>query len=636
MSFSDMIAGILGYLMIISVIWGVFGLMKPRYMLWWAIGEKQTRGRVVGFTLTLLIVLFCYAMVFSPGSPWWLWVLPIGATFFLFLMVSMFRMTKEEIQTQIQTQKQEEQEKREKEKMGMTRMVYSSDFERQYEVRPFLSICSCPDWDKRRYDAQGPFAVCKHLAEYYTRNPQDMPEDLKPYENLINYFYYDDKGLPPQGKAYGYGVIDDMAYLFTGHADRLPWVNVYTDISGTKTYGANIHTGKWARGDKPPHADLILEQARRRSEENDFVDPAEVELSGEGNAAPSSHRETEHENMMLLRFYVQGSVTDPYAVTFKGEGKSLTARCSCPAGRKRLAFCKHIASLLKGDTSKIAGASDDIELLVNRAEGSPLMEKAKTHTPSKQKIQPLENINSLSDISALIQPLLSQTTFWSEHTSAEDGSEFLTVYMRKVYKNGKPYKNPTRLVTISYQPVIHALVWDEDADGEMQKTTTEKRTLPYLVDSTNYGKIETAGANFIKKLEDTIKALRPLPVQGPAEMKKEVERKPQECLSPEELQRRNTERKAAMRAKPATPEVLEAAQKIISALEAHLPDGVKIEGQDRAKYYAISLMPGGWLCRFHYKTKNKYIEINGSKPEPVQDFSCDAALVERLSARLPS
>lgn len=171
-------------------------------------------------------------------------------------------------------------------------------------------------------------------------------------------------------------------------------------------------------------------------------------------------------------------------------------------------------------------------------------------------------------------------------------------------------------------------------EGKKAQWICRFQTKHWTLEPRGMGKIPVS---YLRALpEETSKPLRSLFAQAAAEVASESEWKPQECLSPEELQRRNTERKAAMRAKPVTPEVLEVAQEIISALEAQLPDGIKIEGQDRAKYYVLSLMPGDWLCRFHYKTKNKYIEVNGSKPEAVQNFACDAALAEQLVALLPS
>ena len=202
----------------------------------------------------------------------------------------------------------------------------------------------------------------------------------------------------------------------------------------------------------------------------------------------------------MLQYSVKGSAMEPYRVTFEGEGETLAAFCTCPAGRKKQAFCKHVAALLKGDTSNLTMPSDDVTEIARRAEGSPLLEKAKNHIPSKQKIQPLENVDTIHDIANLIAPMLSNTGFWSEYSTAEDGSEFLTVYMRKVYKNGNPYKNPTKLVSVSYQPIKYVSVYDEET-GEMHEKADGNRALPYLVDSTNYGTIGAAGASFMKKLD---------------------------------------------------------------------------------------------------------------------------------------
>ena len=209
----------------------------------------------------------------------------------------------------------------------------------------------------------------------------------------------------------------------------------------------------------------------------------------------------------MLRFYIQGSAAKPYLVTFEGKGQDLAAFCSCPAGRKGGMFCKHVAALLKGDASKLAEGSDDIALLTGRSAGSPLIAKAQGHVPyGKQKIQPLEHVDSITDISALIQPLLSNTGLWTEYSTEEDGSEFLAVYMRKTYKNGNLYKSPTKLLSISYKPILYHLVCDDDAD-DIQKRPYGERALPYLVDSTNYGTIGTAGASFMKKLADIVKTV---------------------------------------------------------------------------------------------------------------------------------
>lgn len=201
--------------------------------------------------------------------------------------------------------------------------------------------------------------------------------------------------------------------------------------------------------------------------------------------------------MAVLRYHVQGSASAPYLVTFEGEGQTLVAFCSCPAGRRRQAFCKHMAAALNADASKIVEPSDDLKALAGKATGSPLLEKAKSHTPSAQKPQPLTGVGSIKDISALTEPLLAGTELWSEYTTQQDGSEVLTVYMRKMYKNGNPYKKPTEIMSISYHPFIVGGFYDED----LNKVSPPKSKRPYRVGNSNYSNLEPAGAIFLEKLK---------------------------------------------------------------------------------------------------------------------------------------
>lgn len=229
--------------------------------------------------------------------------------------------------------------------------------------------------------------------------------------------------------------------------------------------------------------------AQQSSREYRPVDPTTAPRAGNNAILP-------------LHYYVQGSASEPYQVIFSGEGQTLKASCSCPAGRKGRTFCKHIAWLLKGNTAQIADGSDDITALSLRAAGSPLLEKAGEHAlGERQRLEPVTGISSIKDIAGLAGPLVAGTDLWSEYATAEDGSEFLTVYVRKMYKNGKPYKNPTPLLSISYEPIIYQAIFDE-VTPNMQNKAVGKRTLPYLVGSTNYGRIETAAASFLKKLKD--------------------------------------------------------------------------------------------------------------------------------------
>ncbi len=59
-----------------------------------------------------------------------------------------------------------------------------------------------------------------------------------------------------------------------------------------------------------------------------------------------------------MTFHVKGSSADPYEVIFIKDGDSLTAICSCPAGRYGN-FCKHRIAILDGDAAAIV--SDNAE-----------------------------------------------------------------------------------------------------------------------------------------------------------------------------------------------------------------------------------------------------------------------------------
>ncbi len=99
--------------------------------------------------------------------------------------------------------------------------------------------------------------------------------------------------------------------------------------------------------------------------------------------------------------------------------------------------------------------------------------------------------------------MLDGTGLWSEYKKDEDGSEYLIFYIQKMYKNGKPYKNPTSILSFSYEPVMYETIYNELTE-EMESKAVGTRNLPYLVDSVNYGKIESAGASFVKKLQDIL------------------------------------------------------------------------------------------------------------------------------------
>ena len=65
---------------------------------------------------------------------------------------------------------------------------------------------------------------------------------------------------------------------------------------------------------------------------------------------------------MELKFYIQGSAINPYEIVFNTDN-GITASCSCPAGEKKI-MCKHVLSLIEGDTTNLLQEkSDALQLL---------------------------------------------------------------------------------------------------------------------------------------------------------------------------------------------------------------------------------------------------------------------------------
>lgn len=105
--------------------------------------------------------------------------------------------------------------------------------------------------------------------------------------------------------------------------------------------------------------------------------------------------------------------------------------------------------------------------------------------------------------------LLEQTTLWHEYSSKDDGSESITILVQEFYKNGSPRKQPTQLLSLSYEPIKYQYVhgkWNDEQETFEAGTykAVGRRSLPYLVNSTNYGTLDTAWTAFLQKLEDVV------------------------------------------------------------------------------------------------------------------------------------
>lgn len=214
-----------------------------------------------------------------------------------------------------------------------------------------------------------------------------------------------------------------------------------------------------------------------------------------------------------LVYLVQGSSPAPYTVCFRGAGPGLSAACSCPAGTRAKRFCKHVAALLKGEAGllTLVEGSDDPALLPARAEGSPLLDMAARHTPrpsSHRRIipAPIAPGQGLKGLLPHLDGLLEGTLLWSEYASEDDGAERITILVRKRRKDGMPRKHPTELLTLTYAPIKYLPQWQEDGEGHetYDYTPVGRRSLPFLVNSTNYGSLDAAWTAFARQLDDLL------------------------------------------------------------------------------------------------------------------------------------
>jgi hypothetical protein len=120
----------------------------------------------------------------------------------------------------------------------------------------------------------------------------------------------------------------------------------------------------------------------------------------------------------------------------------------------------------------------------------------------------LGNLKFIKDIDIFIEQGVKDTEYWKEYENKDDGLEYLTIYMRKYYKNGKQHKNPTTVSYIRYEP-YHYSYFDGAGEYHEEKVVCAENKMPYAVDGQAYGYLETAGRTFIKNLKDDLKISLP-------------------------------------------------------------------------------------------------------------------------------
>jgi hypothetical protein len=71
-----------------------------------------------------------------------------------------------------------------------------------------------------------------------------------------------------------------------------------------------------------------------------------------------------------LVFYVQGSATEPYKVTFRRKGNNISAQCTCQAGENGL-HCKHRVGILGGSRDGIvSGNEEEVKVVMSWLPGT--------------------------------------------------------------------------------------------------------------------------------------------------------------------------------------------------------------------------------------------------------------------------
>lgn len=205
-----------------------------------------------------------------------------------------------------------------------------------------------------------------------------------------------------------------------------------------------------------------------------------------------------------IYIYVQGSGNNKYKVTFTGCGQSLESFCTCPAFKRGAKFCKHVAMLLQNDTSRIIDGLDIMPELQERAQGSPLVERAIEHI--SKSVKPGSQFKSIIEIADYIKTNLAHDDYWYEYEEREKEAEFLTIFKRKYTKTGKIAKYPAVLLEISYTPYAQEIFYDTET-GDMMFGEWQPRKKPYNVNKVSYGSMKTAGASFMEKFEAILKEI---------------------------------------------------------------------------------------------------------------------------------
>lgn len=179
----------------------------------------------------------------------------------------------------------------------------------------------------------------------------------------------------------------------------------------------------------------------------------------------------------MLRYQVKGSAKEPYQITAVGAGADMKIYCTCPAGRRGGLFCKHIAALLMGDVTNVVLPSDDVEELINNAQGSSYQSKALLHISVDEKRPVINGYFTLDQVERDYRPCIeSKGWMFTRRSSQEHGDEEYIELFKKT-RSGKWRKNPS--ISLSYHSTTYDIITDND--GSLTYKNPRPRGRPWCV-----------------------------------------------------------------------------------------------------------------------------------------------------------
>lgn len=193
----------------------------------------------------------------------------------------------------------------------------------------------------------------------------------------------------------------------------------------------------------------------------------------------------------MLTFQVQGSGKQPYKITAEGEGASFVMYCTCPAGQKGQAFCKHRRGLLYGDVTKVVKGAEHVAQLREIARGSKHMIEADDRPLERKKHMPPSEVVCIRSLVNHGSARFVDAGYDVEFEEGDDPWDWQVANFYGYFKNGKRKKQP-----------LFSMKWDHSTgdyvsqmDGSLTIENIKPRVRPYSVQG-KHGRNTTTRARF--------------------------------------------------------------------------------------------------------------------------------------------